>query len=57
MARLLRDTEQSRNLDAKEILEHDDEELKALGYEPSFKREFTNLATVYRSFSSSRILR
>lgn len=51
MARLLRDTEQSRNLDVNEILEHDDEELKALGYEPSFKREFTNLATISFAFS------
>ena len=26
--------------------EDDDRELRALGYKPSFKREFTNLATV-----------
>jgi len=29
---------------------HDDEELVALGYKPSFKREFTNLATISFAF-------
>ena len=28
---------------------NDDQELLALGYKPSFKREFTNLATVFLS--------
>ena len=30
--------------------DEDDRELVALGYKPSFKREFTNLATVCRQF-------
>ena len=30
--------------------DEDDRELVALGYKPSFKREFTNLATVRRQF-------
>ena len=30
----------------KEASDDDDRELVALGYKPSFKREFTNLATV-----------
>jgi hypothetical protein len=30
--------------------DEDDRELVALGYKPSFKREFTNLATVRRRF-------
>lgn len=29
-------------------LNNDDKELEALGYKPSFKREFSNLATVRR---------
>jgi hypothetical protein len=29
-----------------EVSDDDDRELVALGYKPSFKREFTNLATV-----------
>ncbi|KAH0832163.1 amino acid permease [Lanmaoa asiatica] len=32
-------------------VEHDDEELRALGYVPSFKREFSNLATISFAFS------
>lgn len=31
-------------------LNEDDRELEALGYVPSFKREFSNLATVLFSF-------
>ena len=31
----------------------DDRELLALGYVPSFKREFSNLATVYLGLSPS----
>jgi len=31
-----------------ETTDEDDRELVALGYKPSFKREFTNLATVRR---------
>jgi hypothetical protein len=34
-----------------ETVQRDDEELKALGYVPSFKREFTNLATISFAFS------
>jgi len=34
-----------------DISDEDDRELVALGYKPSFKREFTNLATVRRRFS------
>jgi len=30
--------------------DEDDRELVALGYKPSFKREFSNLATVRRQF-------
>ena len=37
-----------------EATDDDDKELLALGYKPSFKREFTNLATVCVVFSSGR---
>ena len=30
-----------------DTIDEDDKELVALGYKPSFKREFTNLATVH----------
>ena len=32
---------------------NDDQELMAFGYKPSFKREFTNLATVSLPYSQS----
>ena len=32
-----------------DTVNNDDKELVALGYKPSFKREFTNLATVHSS--------
>jgi hypothetical protein len=34
---------------ASPTLDEDDRELQALGYVPSFKREFTNLATVRKA--------
>ena len=36
--------------------DEDDRELVALGYKPSFKREFTNLATVRRRFKRYALL-
>jgi hypothetical protein len=36
--------------------DEDDRELVALGYKPSFKREFTNLATVRRRLGRYAIL-
>ena len=35
--------------------DEEDQELVALGYKPSFKREFTNLSTVRRLVSSSTL--
>lgn len=37
-----------------ELSDEDDKELVALGYKPSFKREFTNLATVRSSCLTAR---
>lgn len=54
-------TESSGQGDVETIVEsvslnEDDRELEALGYVPSFKREFTNLATVSGVSSKARIV-
>lgn len=44
--------QESRTSVVSASVDEDDRELEALGYVPSFKREFTNLATVCLSLNA-----